>query len=101
MELDDIFMHYELYIRACNKCERYIIEAADADVMRNLYWAFCDSFQNEDNKKEQIYNKKCTQVVKYLITAIRKSPFPEKTQEDLIGQLKGADFFTIFMCWVK
>lgn len=97
MIFDDIFMHYELFIRACyNNCERRAIKAADADVMRDyLYWAFCDSFQNEDIDKKQIYNQRCKEVAQYLIDAIGKSLFPQEIKEDLIGHLKDANFFII------
>ncbi len=96
MNLDDIFMHYEQFIRACyNNCERNAIKDADADVMRDLYGAFCDSFQNCNLEKEQIYNHNCNMVAKFLIDAIKKSSFPQNIRDGLIDDLKDASFFTI------
>ena len=95
MNIDDICMYYEFFIRKCNNCERYAIDAANADVMRNLYGAFYDSYQNVDVQKEQIYNQKCNEVAKYLIDAIRKSSFPKEVQNGLIGDLNEKTFFSI------
>ncbi len=96
MIFDDIFMHYELFIRACNNhCERRAIEAADAEVMRNLFGAFCDSFQNCNLEKKQIYNHNCNKVAKFLIDAVKKSLFPQNIKDGLIDDLKDANFFTI------
>lgn len=97
---DDYALYYELIICRAYNCNRYGVNAADADIYRHLlesYWHFKDSVDKgygiEDAKCK--YNENCKQISDNLYDAISKlnngsnfyseiiATFPQTTVDDI------------------